>query len=498
MTAIETNAPPAAGQRTNQTPRGRSYSTRKQHTLALAEQLADERAGWIGRHGFYYEEDWNYMRFLVPEGKRVLDLGCGAGGLLNALKPGEGVGIDFSGTMIERARSEHPHLTFVHGDFENLDELPDLGAPFDFIVMTDSIGALDDCLQTLRALRRYCGPHTRVIVTYSAWFWEPLYAIYSRLTTGRPARPQNWLSSEDIANLLYLADYDVIKREWRVLSPFRLFGLGRLINRFVATLPLIRNLCLRSHVIARAQPAPFATLPSVSIVVPCRNEQGNIEAAVHRTPPFGGKREIIYVEGGCKDGTWEKIQEVIAANPQLTIKAFKQTGSGKGDAVRKGFAEAQGDVLMILDADLTMPPEDLPKFYDALVAGKGEFINGSRLVYPREKDAMRFLNLCANHFFARAFTYLLNQRHTDTLCGTKVLLRRDYDEIARNRAYFGDFDPFGDFDLLFGASKLNLKTAEVPIRYAAREYGETQISRFRHGFLLLRMVIFAFRKLKAM
>jgi glycosyltransferase involved in cell wall biosynthesis len=239
-------------------------------------------------------------------------------------------------------------------------------------------------------------------------------------------------------------------------------------------------------------------MPSVSIVVPCRNERGNIETAVQRIPGFAPKIEIIFVEGASGDGTWEKIQEVVAANPTMDIKAFKQTGIGKGDAVRKGFAEASGDILMILDADLTMPPEDLPKFYDALVLGKGEFVNGSRLVYPLEKDAMRFLNLCANYAFALAFNYLLNQRHTDTLCGTKVLLRSDYEKIIRNRGYFGDFDPFGDFDLLFGASKLNLKIAEVPIRYAAREYGETQISRFRHGLLLLRMVIFAFRKLKAL
>ena len=166
--------------------------------------------------------------------------------------------------------------------------------------------------------------------------------------------------------------------------------------------------------------------------------------------------------------------------------------------MRKGFAEASGDVLMILDADLTMPPEDLPKYYDALATGKGEFINGSRLVYPMENQAMQFLNHIANHMFARLFSFMLDQRYTDTLCGTKVLWRRHYEEIARNRAYFGDFDPFGDFDLIFGAARLNLKTAEVPIRYAAREYGETNISRFRHGWLLLRMVAFAFMKLKAL
>jgi len=475
----------------------RPYSERKKQILEQTEQDADERVAWMARHRFYYEEERSYTRFLVPEGKRVLDLGCGTGDLLNALRPSAGIGIDFSHSMIEKALHAHPHLTFVHGDIENLSALPDLGGPFDVIILSNALGSLDDCLQTLQSLHRYCAPHTRIIVSYPAWFWEPLFVVYSWIS-GRQARPQNWLSSQDIANLFYLANFDVIKREWRMLSTFRLFGLGRLINRFVATLPVVRNLCLQNYVISRPQPKPLPALPSVSIVVPCRNERGNIEAAVRRTPKFAPQLEIIFVEGGSKDGTWEKIQEVIAANPQDDIKAFKQTGTGKGDAVRKGFAEASGDILMILDADLTMPPEDLPKFYDALVSGKGEFINGSRLVYPLEKDAMRFLNLCANYSFALAFTYLLNQRHTDTLCGTKVLTRSDYDEIIRNRGYFGDFDPFGDFDLLFGASKLNLKTAEVPIRYAAREYGETQISRFRHGLLLLRMVIFAFRKLKAL
>jgi glycosyltransferase involved in cell wall biosynthesis len=171
-------------------------------------------------------------------------------------------------------------------------------------------------------------------------------------------------------------------------------------------------------------------------------------------------------------------------------------GIGKGDAVRKGFAAATGDVLMILDADLTVPPEDLPKFFEALTSGKGEFINGTRLVYPMERQAMRTLNHLGNKFFSLAFTWLLEQRFRDTLCGTKVLFRRDYERIAANRHYFGDFDPFGDFDLIFGASRLNLRIVEVPVRYRERTYGVTNISRFRHGWLLLRMCLVAFRKLK--
>jgi SAM-dependent methyltransferase len=475
----------------------RAFSPRKRLLLEQADRLAAERDRWAARHAYYYEEEWRMMRFLVPANLRVLDLGCGNGHLLGALRPSSGVGVDFSPAKTARARSAHPDQTFVCDDVENLKNAPELDKPFDVIVMSDTIGSLDDCLATFQRLHRFCRPETRLIVSYYTRLWDPLMLLYGKLAAGHRIVRRNWLSSQDIANLLQLADFDVIEREWRILMPFRLFGLGRLINRFVATLPLIRKLCLRNYVIARPRPKPRAEPLSVSVVIPCRNERGNIELAVQRMPQFGSNIEVIFVEGHSSDGTWDEVQRVKGAYPQFDIKAFQQTGKGKGDAVRKGFAEASGDLLMILDADLTVPPEDLPKFYDAISAGKGEFINGSRLVYPMENEAMQFLNYIANYLFARTFTFLLNQRHTDTLCGTKVLRRRDYEEIAKNRAYFGEFDPFGDFDLIFGAAKLNLKTAEVPIRYAAREYGETNISRFSHGWLLLRMVAFAFVKLKA-
>ncbi|HZQ11283.1 MAG TPA: glycosyltransferase [Pseudolabrys sp.] len=486
---IERDASPARARR--------PYSRRKALLLEQAEKLSPERDRWMERHPYYFEEEWRYMCFLVPPGKRVLELGCGHGHLLNALKPSQGVGVDFSAAKIARAQSKYPGLTFICDDVENLKDCPALAGKFDFIVMSDTIGSLDDCLATFQDLARFCKPETRLIVSYYTRLWDPLLLLYTKLAAGHRFVRRNWLTNQDIANLLHLADFDVVKREWRMLLPFRLFGLGPLVNRFIATLPAIRKLSLRNYVVARPRPAALERPPSVSIVIPCRNERGNIEAAVRRIPRFCPDIEIVFVEGNSNDGTWDEVQRVKQAYPQFDIKAFQQTGKGKGDAVRKGFAEASGDVLMILDADLTMPPEDLPKFYEALTGGKGEFINGSRLVYPMENQAMQFLNHVANHVFARLFSFLLGQRYTDTLCGTKVLRRRDYEEIARNRSYFGDFDPFGDFDLIFGAARLNLKTAEVPIRYAAREYGETNISRFRHGLLLLRMVIFAFLKLRA-
>ena len=437
------------------------------------------------------------MKFLIPEGLRVLDLGCGTGNLLDALKPDFGVGVDFSPLMIKEASGKFPEHTYIHGDIEDPEIISKLPGPFDVIVLSDAIGQLDDCQASLEQLHAVCNPDTRLIISYYNPIWEPLLAIAEKLRLKSPQPHLNWLSAKDIANMLWLAHFEPIKQDWRQLIPRKMFGLGHAINRFIAPLPLIRLLCLRHYVVARSLKHHEKTEYPVTVLIPCRNEKGNIEDAVKRLPRFSPDIEVLFVEGHSKDGTLEEIYRVIEAYPDLDIKALVQPGIGKADAVSAGFSIARGELLMILDADLTMPPEDLPKFYQAIINGKGEFINGSRLVYPLEKDSMRLFNRFANKIFSWTFSYLLNQRFTDTLCGTKVLKKKDYLNIMANKSYFGDFDPFGDFDLIFGASKLNLKVAEVPIRYAARNYGETQISRMSHGWLLVRMVGFAYLKLKA-
>ena len=474
-----------------------TLSPRKARVLELAQRLAPERNRWIERNAFFYGQDEKYMRFLVPEGLRVLDLGCGTGRMLAALKPARGVGVDISSNMIEIARRDFPDLEFVAGDVEDPAVVSSLTGPFDVIVLSDTIGTLEDCQATFERLHGLCTPDTRLVVAYYSRLWEPVLRVGELIGQKMPILQQNWLSTGDIANLLRLADFDVIKREWRQLLPKRLLGLGTLVNSYIAPWPVIRRACLRNYVVARSMKALTRRALSATVLIPCRNERGNIEAAVTRLPRFCDDIELLFVEGHSRDGTLEEIRRVMAAHPDRDIKVLRQNGTGKGDAVRTGFAAARGDVLMILDADLTMPPEWMPKFYEALVSGKGEFINGTRLAYPMENEAMQLLNHIANRVFSWLFTWLLNQRFTDTLCGTKVLTRKHYLSIAANRGYFGDFDPFGDFDLIFGAAKLNLKVIEIPVAYANRTYGETQISRFRHGWLLLRMVAFAFRKLKA-
>ncbi|MBN1879457.1 glycosyltransferase [bacterium] len=451
----------------------------------------------------YIDELIRFYRFAVPEGSRVLELGCGSGALLASLKPSFGLGIDTRSDTIEAARLQYanrPDLSFITADVENFDWTS--FESFDYIILSDLIPLLQDVQKTLDNLRSACKSSTRIVMNFHNNLWHPLLRIANKMGLRRQFGSENWLSTADVRNLLYLSGFQVITEDTRFLFPFRTLLIEPFFNRFLAKLPIFRHFCLTCTMTARPAPsigdANQGCLPTVSILIPTRNEKGNIADAFRRIPRMGRWTELVFVDGHSTDGTVDTIQEAIEvyAGDWERCLLLHQTGKGKGQAVRQGFAECQGDILMILDSDLTMPPEDLPKYFDAIVSNKGEFINGSRLVYPMESKAMRFLNMLANKLFAVLFTWLLGQPVKDTLCGTKVLWRKDYEKIAANRIYFGDFDPFGDFDLLFGASKLNLKIVDMPVRYRDRTYGEIKISRWTHGMLLLRMCLTAMRKLK--
>ncbi len=458
--------------------------------------MAGQRDRWVGLNRYYYQDLESFYRTIVPPGSRVLELGSGNGDLLAALRPSRGVGIDFSPAFVLQARERHPGLSFLEMDAEALS----IEETFDYVLLAGTLGYLADIQQVLTGLHRVCTPETRIIATFHNFMWEPVLRFGERIGQRMPLPAQSWLSGNDIANLLHLTGYRVVKEGRRMLFPRQAPLFAWLVNRYVAHLPLINRLCLTGYVVARPE-GPVrddATVDySCSVVIPARNERGNVEAAIQRMLRMGRHTEIIFVEGHSSDGTFEEIQRVAQAyGNDWDIKVLKQSGQGKGDAVRQGFSVASGDVLMILDADLTVPPEDLPKFFDVIVSGRGEFANGSRLVYPRSRRAMPLFNTLANKFFGTAFSYLLGQPLKDTLCGTKALWRRDYQKIAAGRAFFGDFDPFGDFDLLFGASKLNLDIVEVPVRYDERNYGRSNIQHIREGLILLRMCLYASKKIK--
>ncbi len=454
-------------------------------------RLASLRDHYRKKNSYFYALLYKQYKYLVPKGKKVLEVGCSTGELLNVLEPSFGVGIDVSGEMIQIARQKYPHLEFHEGQISDLK----IDEKFDYIILSGLLGELEDIQQFLKSLRKFCTNDTRVIIEYYSYCWQYSLKLGEKLRLKIPQKIQNWLTPCDIHNFLTLAGYEPVKLERCILFPLNILGISYILNKFIAKLPFLNALTLSHFIIAR----PLFSIQkefSVSIVIPCRNEKGNIEPSILRTPKFGARQEFVFIEGGSTDRTYEEIECIIKKYPERDIKLYKQAGNGKGDVVNLGFNKATNENFMILDADLTTPPEDLPKFYEAIATNKGEFINGCRLVYPLEKESMRFLNLVANKLFGLFFSWLLGQTFKDTLCGTKVLFRHHYEELMRNRSYFGDFDPFGDFDLIFGITKLNLKVIELPTRYRPRQYGSTQIQRFRHGLLLMRMCLFAMKKIK--
>ena len=457
------------------------------------DSFASRRDQWRDQNIAYYRQLDREYRFLIPPGSSVLELGCGTGDLLAAVEPSQGLGIDISPNMIQLAREKHPHLQFQCASAETYDAK---GKTFDYIVLSELLAYSYDILGLFKALRPLAHPRTRIIINYYSRLWHPLYKVLEFFGRKAVLPIHNWVTTEDVVNFLALAGYEVINHAPRVLLPLDVPLATDVVNRFASQLPILRWFCFTNFLVARLPSPPLENKPVVSVICPCRNEAGNIPEIVKRLPDMGAGTELVFVEGHSIDDTYERCLEVKQRHPGKDITVLRQTGKGKADAVHLGFAKAKGDVFMILDADMTVPPETLPTFYEALMSGAAEFVNGSRLVYTMEKRAMRFLNLLGNKFFSKAFTYLLEQPIKDTLCGTKVFTSQDYQRILETRRHFGDFDPFGDFELLFGAAKLKLRIRDLPVRYRERTYGTTQISRFRHGLILLRMSAIALVRLR--
>lgn len=455
------------------------------------------------KNKYYHQLKDNTLINRLPHGLRILEIGCWSGDLLKRLNPSYGVGIDLCGKAVTLAKRKYPldSLRFIEGDFCSGSVREQIkGLKFDAVVIVNTIGQVHDVITFLKFLHEFCHSRTRIYINSYSRLWELLYHLGEVIGLKTKSPEENWLPPEELKQMFYLAELQEINIGYHVLFPFNIPFISRLINQLIAHLPLLENFCMITCFTLRPIREKYKNelqkSPSCSVVIPCKNEAGHIKNLVKRLPYLSEGSEYIFVEGNSSDNTEEIIKTMIQENPDKLFQFVKQKGKGKGDAVRLGFSKASGDILAILDADITVPPEDLLKLIEILTENKAEFVNGSRMVYPMEKEAMRFLNIIANKFFAYLFSFLLGHQIRDTLCGTKVLWKKDYEMIAKNRSYFGDFDPFGDFDLIFGANRLNLKIIDFPVRYSERTYGETNISRFKHGLLLLQMSLFAFRKIK--
>jgi hypothetical protein len=398
-----------------------------------------------------------------------------------------------SGFLLSKIDAPCKKSVYVNQEFPDLSQEDTLRT---VVLINGTFNHDFDIQGLLVQLRRNLSRTSRIIALLYNPYLKWLYTLANRLGLRKGELPSTFLTRVDIQNTAKISGYEVVRERLAVYCPWKLLGFGDVINRIMPLLPLLRWSSLTFIVVLRPL-MPRDQNFGITCVIPARNERGNIENALKRFPELGCDTEIIFVEGHSSDGTWEEIQRVLPLyEHRFRIQALRQTGKGKADAVRLGFGNATKPLLVILDADLTMPPELLGRFYDAYCQGHGDFINGSRLVYPMEGSAMQFLNRLGNIFFAKILSSILDVRIGDSLCGTKLLARHDYQRMIAWRKDFGDFDPFGDFELLFPASVLGLQIVDIPVRYRARTYGETNIHRFRHGMLLLKMTWIGFVRIK--
>jgi SAM-dependent methyltransferase len=472
---------------------------RRERTRNHVARIASRRESWINRNTYYYELLSRLLCFLVEPQKKVLSVRCGTGNLLAVVRPCVGKGVDICAEIVTIAQQRNPNFEFAVAfpDKEEFRQVFKGDEKFDYILFND-IGDTVDVLEALRNLKPLCQRHTRLLITTYNHLWEPLVSFAEWVGMKVPRTEQNWLSIADVRNLLTLAGFEALETHRIVLLPKYIPLLSGFLNRFCARLPFLSKLCMTQVVVARMLPPPISPGElSVSVVIPCKNEKGNVEEAVRRIPGLAARTEIIFCDDQSTDGTAEEVLRVQAAYPEENIRLECGPGVCKSRNVWTGFNAATGDILMILDADLTTIPEELPYFIDVIASGQAEFVNGSRLVYPVPKGAMNGANMLGNKFFSVAFTYLLGQRVKDTLCGTKVLWRNDWERIKPFLGTWGTEDRWGDYELLFGAAKLNLKILDLPVHYQERIYGSTKMTKvFRNGLVMLKMCWHGFLKLK--
>jgi len=458
----------------------------------LQSSIASERDQWIQGNRYYYDRIKRLLQFIIEPDKRVLELRCQTGHLLAAVEPSFGVGAEISEDLVAIARNNHPDLRFICCDPEDVD----LGECFDYVIVSHIFDTVD-IQTTLDRVMAHCKPETRVLVINYNQLWEPILKLASAIGLRSPCVEPNWISDEDLRGFLNLSGLRPLRTHQILLFPKYLPLFSWFLNDILARLPGLRRLCLLQVTVARPEPvAGKEEETSVSVIVPCRNERGNIQPAVERIPEMGRHTEIIFCDDKSTDGTADEVRRMQAIHPDRDIRLIQGPGICKAENVWTGFRAAKGDVLMILDADLTVMPEELPFFFRALVKNSGEFVNGSRLVYPLPKTAMKFFNRLGNRIFGWVFSYLLKQRFKDTLCGTKVLWRKDWLRIEKFLNSWGVRDFWGDYELIFGASKLHLEIVEVPVHYQERIFGVTKMTRvIANGVRMLGICRGAWRKL---
>jgi len=449
---------------------------------ALFDQVAEENDFWRKKNYYYHREIERFFKNIIPKDKNVLEIGTADGYLLDKLKPSYGVGIDISAKMIEMARKKYPRLKFIKSTIDDYNPK----FKFDYIVISDLLEYTFDLYNFFNVLYKKISTDTKIIITGVNPLWEPVMRFTTRLKLRTPVQMKNFVTCKDTENILDITGYEVIQSGYRLFLPKNIPIISYLLNKIIPRISVLKDLCLVQYIIARPrQDLKIDTNISCSVIIPCHNEEGNIKECIERIPELGKYTEILIVDDGSTDGTADIVKDMQRDKTNVTLISYTPN-KGKGHAVKTGFDAAKGEVLIILDADMAVLPEELTKFYNTLASHQAEFVNGTRMVYDMVPGAMKFINYLGNKMFGIILSFVIGQRNTDTLCGTKAFYKKDYITFKMGKCLWGDFD------LLFEAARRRLKTVEMPVHYYPRLEGTSKMKAFSHGLMLLKMCWYGF------
>ena len=438
------------------------------------------------RNGFYHSEQKKFISSIIRPESSVLEIGCSTGNLLEVIDAQRVVGIEISPRMAELARHkcDTDKVEIIETSLENFET----NEKFDYIILNHLLEYAYDVQGSLEKIRDFCHDDSRVIVICHNPLWEHILRGTAFLGLRMPDLNRNFKTVMDLRNFFELAGFDPYETGYRLALPKRIPLFTTFFNKVLAKIPGLAVGSFSEYVIAKPKSVHSSSKPrySCSVIIPCFNEEGNVTLAVERTPDMGTFTEILVVDDGSSDGTKAEAEKIAAKDPRVRVISYTPN-SGKGYAVKVGFDAAKGDVLMILDADMTVRPEDMPRFFDPIDQGLADFVNGTRMIYPMENKAMGALNFIGNKGFGIILSLIMGRRATDTLCGTKAFRKKHYDTFDMTDK------SWGDFDLLLGATKQRLKVVEMPIRYMARVEGDSKMKAFQHGWRLLMVCVQAFR-----
>lgn len=450
------------------------------------ERVAPDWERWQKRNRFYHKTISNLLQGMIPPGSTVLELGSGVGDLLASLKPSSGMGFNVAPALTVRALQKHPQLEFYTIDVDSVS----LPRPFEpqYIVMTNMLDYVHDVWDMMDSLKPAIREHTLLVISTNNPLWAPLLRLASKLGLRFPESPRNFITNKDICSVLHLQGFDIVEEGLTLPVPKRIPIIGTLINAIVPEVPVLRFVSSLQYIAARPR-IPRPPL-SCSVVIPCHNEADNIQECLRRVPNFGAWTEIVVVDDGSTDETCQRVKEMMATDSRVRLVVLEKN-QGKANAVRAGFQAANGDVLMILDADMAVTPEELAKFLTPLQEGTADFVNGTRLIYPMQGKAMRVANFLGNKGFCFLASKVIRQRVSDTLCGTKAFLKRDFVRMP-----LGGAERWGDFDLLFGAARLKLRILEIPVHYTERRARKSKMRVMIDGWYFLWACLSGWRNLR--